>query len=281
MSTRRIENVRTKRKKIRNEFPSNDSIDLPLSVINTYNEPTDTHTFNTEKLFINSSKQFSVQGFIASCAIDYKIPHNKVNGLLKGLKMHDCFNNLPIDCHTILNTPNNKSKENRIVSPGVYHHFGLEKGIKLYAPSNEQVIQIAKGVDGLPISKSSSSQFWPILASILVKHPLKRSVFIVDLYWEIEKPKDSNEYLIDFVNEAKRLETEVNITLFCCDVPAKAFVLKVKDHTEGEYVCNRVCFPYSQIKSTERNHHAYLNTEVEEYQISNQTSILIELQSFN
>lgn len=132
---------------ISNEFPSNDSIDLPLSVINTYDEPTDTHTFNKEKLFINSSKQFSVQEFIASWAIDYKIPHNAVNGLLKGLKMHDCFNNLPIDCRTILNTPINKSKETRIVSPGVYHHFGLETGIKLYAPSNEQVIQIAIGID--------------------------------------------------------------------------------------------------------------------------------------
>lgn len=135
----------------------------------------------------------------------------------------------------------------------------------------------------------------------MVKPPLKKSVFIVGLYWGIKKPKDSNEYLIDFVTEAKRLETEgvilnginikVNITLFCCDAPAKAFVLKVKGHTgfysctrctiEGEYVYNRVCFPYSQIKSTERNHHAYLNTEDEEYQISNQTSILIELQSFN
>lgn len=286
---------------ISNEFPSNASTNLPLPVINTYNEPTDTHIFNKDKLFINSSKQFSVQEFLASWAIDYKIPHNAVNGLLKGLKMHDCFNNLPIDCRTILNTPINKSKENRIVSPGVYHHFGLEKGIKLYAPSNVQDIQIVIGIDGLPISKSSSSQFWPILASILVKPPLKKSVFIVGLYWGIEKPKDSNEYLIDFVNEAKRLETEgiilnginikVNITLFCCDAPAKAFVLKVKGHTgfysctrctiEGEYVCNRVCFPYSQTKSIERNHHAYLNTEDEEYQISNQTSILVELQSFN
>lgn len=260
MSTRRIESVRTKRRKIRkeindvremilhlnsleyeppenvlernnsnimplfeydnltsisknqfnisNEFPSNASINLPLPVINTYTEPTDTHILNKEKLFINSSKQFSVQEFLASWAIDYKIPHNAVNGLLKGLKMHDSFNNLPIYCRTILNTPINKSKENRIVSPGVYHHFGLEKGIKLYASSNLQYIQSAIGIDGLPLSKSSSSQFWPILASILVKPPLQRSVFIVGLYWGIEKPKDSNEYLIDFVTGAKHLETE-------------------------------------------------------------------------
>jgi hypothetical protein len=50
---------------ISNNFPSNTTINLPLPVTNTY-EPTDTRIFNTEKLFINSSKQFSVQEFIAA-----------------------------------------------------------------------------------------------------------------------------------------------------------------------------------------------------------------------
>jgi len=287
---------------ISNDFPSNASINLPLSYTKTYHEPQITHTLNLdEELFTNSSKQFSIQEFLATWAIDFKIPQNAVNSLLKGLQMHSCFNNLPIDCRTILNTPICKSKENRIVNPGVYHHFGLEKGIKLYAPTNVQDIKISIGIDGLPISKSNNSQFWPILASILVEPPLKRIVFLVGLYWGFEKPKDSNEYLIDFVTEAKHLETEgilmnginikVNITLFCCDAPAKAFVLKVKGHTgfssctrctiEGEYVCNRVCFPYSQIKSNKRNHDSYLNFEDEDYHSSNETSILIELQSFN
>jgi hypothetical protein len=65
----------------------------------------------------------------------------------------------------------------------------------------------------------------------MVEPPPKKSVFLVGLYWGIGKPKDSNEYLIDFVTEAKHLETagiiinginiKVNIKLFCCDAPAK------------------------------------------------------------
>lgn len=50
---------------------------------------------------------------------------------------------------------------------------------------------------------------------------------------------------------------------------------------EGEYICNRVCFPYSKIKSAERSHQAYLNTMDEEYHISSEISILSELQSFS
>lgn len=50
---------------------------------------------------------------------------------------------------------------------------------------------------------------------------------------------------------------------------------------EGEYISNRVCFPYSQIKSVERTHQAYLNSIDEEYHISSEISILTELQSFN
>lgn len=77
--------------------------------------------------------------------------------------------------------------------PGIHHYFGLARGIKLNAPPNLQNINIAIGIDGLPISKSSTTQFWPILASILIDSPLKRSVFLVGLYCGNDKPKYSKE----------------------------------------------------------------------------------------
>jgi len=56
---------------------------------------------------------FSIQIFLATWAVEYNIPHNAVNGLLKGLKKHDCFNYLPTDCRTILKTPSSASKHIR------------------------------------------------------------------------------------------------------------------------------------------------------------------------
>jgi len=68
--------------------------------------------------------------------------------------------------------------------------------------------------------------------------------------------------------------------VLCCDAPAKSFVLKVKGHSgfssctrckiEGEYMNNRVCFPYTQIKSTTRSHQDYVNLADEDYHVGNE-----------
>jgi len=104
-------------------------------------------------------RDFSIQNFLATWAVEYNIPHNAVNGLLKELKKHDCFNYQPADCQTILKTPSSASKHIRKFELGLYHHFGSANGIKLNLPSNVNEVKIAIGIDGLPISKSSSNQF--------------------------------------------------------------------------------------------------------------------------
>lgn len=95
----------------------------------------------------------------------------------------------------------------------------------------DSVIKIVIGVDGLPLSKSSSSQFWPILGYI---HPHKEIVFPIGIYHGNQKPNDSNDFLKYFIEEAKLLLTngifidnvnkKVLIFAFCCDAPAKSFV---------------------------------------------------------
>lgn len=72
---------------------------------------------------------------------------------------------------------------------------------------------------------------------------------------------------------------------FCCDAPAKNFVLKTKGHigffscsrctTEGTYLENRVCFP--DIKFTKRTHHDFLHHTNEEYHVTDTISIITEL----
>lgn len=48
------------------------------------------------------------------------------------------------------------------------------------------------GVDGLPLSRSSSSQFWPILAFVYSHY---NYVFPIGVYHGNTKPEDSNIYL--------------------------------------------------------------------------------------
>jgi hypothetical protein len=125
------------------------------------------------------------------------------------------------------------------VNPGTYYHFGIENGIIrhfLDSSSNEE-IKLVIGIDGLPISKSNSTQFWPILAYI---RSTSNHVFPIGVYCGTQKLIDSNEYLKDFVAEAERLILngiyingkfyKVVLDVVCCDVPAKSFILKIKGH---------------------------------------------------
>lgn len=55
--------------------------------------------------------------------------------------------------------------------PGAYIHLGIEKGIfhKIHGSVVEKKIDflpLTINIDGLLLSKSSKSQFWPILMSI-------------------------------------------------------------------------------------------------------------------
>ncbi|EFX67076.1 hypothetical protein DAPPUDRAFT_64179 [Daphnia pulex] len=105
-------------------------------------------------------------------------------------------------------------------------------------------IKIFVNIDGIPIAKSGSSQFWPILGKIAW---VKRSKpFIIGVYWGPKKPIDVNIYLADFVEEATLLEVTgfeycliivfVTIVAFICDYPALSFILCIKGHT-GYFSC--------------------------------------------
>jgi len=228
-------------------------------------------------------------------AIECKVCQSTVNKLLKIMKKRTVdTENLPNNCRTLLQTPTTLSANIRNVDPGNYYHFGLAAGIKRYAMPNLKDIKIAIGIDGLPLAKSSNSQLWPILAFIVDE---TKTVFPVGVYHGNAKPKDSNDFMADFISETKNLLAnginidgsikKVSINVFVCDAPAKAFILKIKGHSgfysctrctqEGEYFKNRVCFPYSKDKSGERTHEDYLNKLNKEHHVGNTLSSLVEL----
>lgn len=232
-------------------------------------------------------------------ATECNVPQITVNKLLKLMKRYELIKTekLPQDCRTLLAGPKLTIGNIRNVIPGRYYHFGLKSGIKTFLSTKLTEINLAIGVDGLPLSKSSNSQFWPILAYII---GVEKTVFPVGIYHGYTKPKCTNEFLSDFILEAKELITEgivlngsiiqVRIKLFICDAPAKSFILNIKGHSgfyscsrciqEGEYYERRVCFPYSKNKSVKKTHKDYVNMTYEDSHIGT-ISKLVELEGLD
>lgn len=155
-------------------------------------------------------------------------------------------------------------------------------------------VKISINIDGLPLSNSSSQQFWPILGSVFPYN----NVFVIGLYHGTEKPVNVNDFLKDFVNEAKDMcENGININgriiqcrieALICDAPAKAFVLCVKGHSgyysctkcqiEGEYVGNRICFP--EVDAPLRTDNDFVRKIDDNYHKPDVTCILLEIPYF-
>lgn len=135
------------------------------------------------------------------------------------------------------------------VQPGFYYHFEIANGLKfdynLMSILGEK-IKLVIGIDGFPLTKSSSSTFWPILG--YARYSGKARVFLIGLYWEREKACNSNLYLKNLVDELKNLSEHgmvsdfgkkyVTVNTFCYDTSAKSFIFYTKCHT-GYFSCSR------------------------------------------
>lgn len=246
---------------------------------------------NISNVFPNTSQNScvtdnNIQSLLMNWALMHKITHSAFGSLIQILKMHPCHSYLPNDPRTLLKTPRNSTL--RSVPPGLYYHFGVENEINMYIKRTNFNVDPSKGIelviniDGLPISKSSTNAFWPILASLFGS----RNVFMVGLYYGQSKPADCVTYLDDFVEECNTLTKNGIVIndrkyLFCiylivCDAPAKCLILCTKSHggysscpkcyTEGEYINNRVCFPSTDANL--RSDEEFLNHTDEDYHMS-------------
>ena len=64
-------------------------------------------------------------------------------------------------------------------------------------------IEIIINADGIPVAKSSGSQFWPILG---ITYGVDGGfVFVIGIYHGYKKPDNVNIYLIDLIREAEEL----------------------------------------------------------------------------
>lgn len=181
--------------------------------------------------------------------------------------------------------------------PGNYYHFGLKRSILFILdhfsydpnPPEARLIKLEINIDGLPISKSSGSQFWPILGNI--DNIEGDMVFPIGVYHGHTKPQNPNEYLLYFVTEYSEInengieyngiQLNIVITKILCDAPAKAFILCVKNHnayssctkciTEGTFINNRVTFP--EINASLRTDEAFRNMTDENFHKGEATAL--------
>jgi len=101
-------------------------------------------------------------------------------------------------------------------------------------------------IDGVPLTNSSHSGFWPILVAIQENFYIEP--FVVGIYHGHKKPKNVNDFLRYFeedtlqvihngiiINKQKIL---VEINCFICDVPARSFITCTIGHN-GYYGCHQ------------------------------------------
>ncbi|KAB0790335.1 hypothetical protein PPYR_15329 [Photinus pyralis] len=234
------------------------------------------------------------------------ITHTSASKLLKMLKHCGCehLQTLPSDARTLLKTPRVTRVD--VIQPGTFFYFGIKDTINEFFSKNNcfgllsdtSVIELAVNVDGLPLSKSSNSSFWPILGVVKSLSTVKDKVLLFGLYHGYQKPENSNEFLKQFVEEASALidnGIEINghhldfkVKMLICDLPARSYVLRVKGHSghfscnrctqEGDMINNRMCFP--ELHFTKRTDNSFRNRAQPQHH-HNEPTILLNLPSFD
>lgn len=180
---------------------------------------------------------------IRAWALKHSATHSSVNELLKIFRLD--YPEFPKDSCTLLKTQCHYTIKKLL--KGEYNHFRLLNGIKnqIKDGCHETVLKVSIGIDGLPLYKSSAPEFWPILG--LINNLPEASVFIIGIYCGRGKPLPVDDFLFDFINEAKEVssghildgkEFGVQIGPFICDAPARAYVKCVKSHN-GYFGCDK------------------------------------------
>lgn len=164
---------------------------------------------------------------------------------------------LPKSAKTLLKCATKATSKVVSCTGGKFVYFGIESSLKSLLLQPQSDIKLTINIDGLPISKSSGTSFWPILA----RSKILASPFLIAVFCGTTKPV-AEEFLLDFVAEAVSLEQNglfindqhcrFSILNFICDAPAKSFIKAIKSHSgyfscnnctvEGDYQHNRVVF---------------------------------------
>jgi len=169
--------------------------------------------------------------------------------LLKQLYTYDHVD-LPKDARTLLGTPRINPVEILASGESIFY-YGLKNALidqlsRTNFEIENNVIMIDLNIDGLPISKSSKSQIWPILGKIFGNKAFMP--FIISAYHGYSKSKCLTNFLAPFCKEYRELRRTriafrgktytVEIRCVICDSSAKSFVTATKAHN-GFFGCGK------------------------------------------
>lgn len=194
---------------------------------------------------------------------------------------------VPKDVRTLLKTPQNHNII--VINPGFYIHLGIEfmlkpvfESYKNYFNANTVNIELSLNIDGLPISNSSKSAFWPILLSIVNIPIMATKVYPIGIYHSnIKKPYSINEFLNPLIEDILNILNNgivvdgrlftFSISQIICDAPAKSYILNVKGHMayfgcsmcteEGDYLRGMTFPGINAPRRTDESFRSKLNEE--------------------
>jgi hypothetical protein len=176
------------------------------------------------------------------------------------------------------------------VSGGSYVHLGIKNMLlpflnkhnaQVYITPN--VLKIGINIDGLPIAKSSKSQLWPILISVINFKELPNNVVPIGIFHGFHKPQSIEEFLNPFIVDLLEVIDNgltINDTFFTleisnisCVATAEAFLLYVKSHNayfgcssctqKGTYLEHHMTYP--DLDSLLRTNETFRNKTDEGY----------------
>ena len=195
----------------------------------------------------NDNVEFNIEDFFREWKKKFNIPNNALSSLLKGLRKAG-FNILPKDSRNFLRTPRFVNTSN--IACGAYVHYGLEQALKeqlerVRGFELPEMIFINLSIDGLPLSLSSSSEVWPILATIAdfrFKKP-----FLIWAWHGSGKPASAEEFMKPFHEEYVKLNNEgfsylnkryfVKINIIIADTVARNYIGQFPAHNSRCWKC--------------------------------------------
>lgn len=166
--------------------------------------------------------------------------------------LRDLGHLVPKDPRTIMKTNiqvPRKIGECDTLAGKTFVHLGLAVGLRiklLEEDKKEQQLTLQFNIDGLPLWRSSRTEFWPILCRVI--NIRDTSEFMVSLHCGVGKPLSLSTYLKPLIDELQDLlangiyhnghQYQIKIGSFCCDAPARAFVKQIVGHT-GYFACEK------------------------------------------
>lgn len=254
---------------------------------------------SSENLISSSSDPRDTKEKLREWAVTSQLSHQKLDELLKILR-EDAYPMLPKSAKTFLETVKSVQFHiEKFPDSSELVYFGIESQLKPILKTSlhpNNTVELLFNMDGIPLFKSSSKQFWPILGLVYhVKNYYKP--FPIAIQCGNSKTSDVNRYLDQFVCEVNKLQLEgfnvkervykVTIKGFICDRPPRSLIKCVKNRgayfacerctVRGKRAENRTV--YTDLDCAVRTHASF----VHEHNIQHHTGIspLLELNNID